>query len=106
MECRMRYQWFLSYLRRLTADYPRIKIPRIEDENYSAIERIPDGFLNLLEHILAIINKNIHHICENEDQVMMLFGMQPAVMMHSETDDHEHFCCSLDYYLCSTEQHR
>jgi hypothetical protein len=100
----MKYKEFIDYLTLTTLYYPNIRAPRYQGKEDSAVERVPEEFINLLgSSILPIIQTIISSdsgFCEADQQMIMLVGLQPAAGMYSIHNNMEHFCCTLEYFIC------
>jgi hypothetical protein len=81
-----------------------------------AVERIPEVFTLTFPSIIEVINNNLGLLCKSEDQIIALYGLQPASgaicsdfsikynRIIDPTKPELHFCCTLDYLLVQASE--
>lgn len=100
----MKYECF----NRILSLYQTKSIHALNIPDSCDLEQIPSAFAFLLPDILAILQKNMHHLCE-PNQSIAIFGLQPSGgflisdlpsrldrIIHTEVPGY-HLCCTLDY---------
>jgi hypothetical protein len=97
----MNYKAFLEYLQRITLNYPDIKsAAHVPGRVDSAVDRVPDEFIELLLYVLQGLQSKIHDFCKS-GEIIVIVGIQPTISMYGMVEHHEHYCCSLDFYSTS-----
>lgn len=107
----MKYDYFIGMVKH----HQTTRIRAFSGLQQTNPEHVPAAFALLMPEIFSILNEHISDIC-NTDEVMVIFGLQPASRMIASNMPLEkerfikglqpdyHLCCTLDFFKVPMQQ--
>ncbi|MBS0358401.1 MAG: hypothetical protein JSS53_03910 [Proteobacteria bacterium] len=82
-----------------------IKARAFERHTPSAIERVPQEFIDLIPEVATILHPEVNKILDRTDiyGVMVINYLQPVAYMIEEKNKSPHFCCTLEFIAAEIE---